>query len=71
MAGGLVVTDCASSSWAWLDVGCLLQNLGTTVGGTLTSALEPVWIVLGILAVLIIIILFAPNVKYIAPRISL
>ena len=70
MPSGLFVTDCSSSDWAWLDLGCSVQNIGTDVGTALTSALEPVWIVLGIVAILIIVILFAPNTKHIIPHLS-
>ena len=71
MAGGLFVSDCASSSLAWIDIGCTLENAGSAVGSTITSALEPVWIILAIVVVLVIIIAFAPNVKHIIPHIGL
>lgn len=70
MASGLFLSDCSSTDWAWLDIGCTLSNLGGVVGSTVTSALEPVWIILGILAVLIIVILFAPNTKHIIPHLT-
>jgi hypothetical protein len=70
MPSGLWVTDCSSSDWAWIDFGCTLQAVGTSVGTSVTSALEPVWIVLGIVALLIIVILFAPNTKHIIPHLS-
>ena len=69
MPSGLLVSDCSSSDWAWLDIGCEIQNIGTAVGTGLTSALEPIWIILGIIAVLLIVILFAPNTKHIIPLI--
>ena len=70
MVSGLFVTDCADSSWAWLDVGFQLENAGSVVGSTVTSALLPVWILLGVLVLLVIIIGFAPNVKHIIPHVS-
>jgi purine-cytosine permease-like protein len=70
MASGLFASDCSSSDWAWIDFGCVLQNIGTTVGTSVTSALEPVWIVLAIVVVLVVIILFAPNTKHIVPHIA-
>lgn len=70
MPSGLWVSDCSSSDWAWLDFGCTLQNVGTDVGSAVTSALQPVWIILGIVAVLIIVLLFAPNTKHIIPHLS-
>lgn len=70
MPSGLWVSDCSSTDWAWIDLGCLAQRLGTTVGATVTDALEPVWIILGIVAVLVIVILFAPNTKHIIPHLT-
>lgn len=70
MPSGLWISDCSSSDWAWLDLGCVVQNAGIAAGAAVTSALEPVWIVLGIIAVLIIIILFAPNTKHIIPHLT-
>lgn len=67
---GIWVTDCVDSSWAWLDLGCIFQKATTDLGAGLTAALEPVWIILGIVAVLIIVILFAPNTKHIIPHLS-
>jgi hypothetical protein len=70
MPSGLWVTDCSSSDWAWLDLGCQVQAIGTDVGAGITSLLEPVWIILAIVAVLIVVILFAPNTKHIIPHLS-
>lgn len=74
MPSGLFVSDCSSSDWAWLDLGCTVQNVGTDVGSAVTSALEPVWWILGIVAVLLVVVLlilgFAPNVKHIIPHIG-
>lgn len=67
MAGGLFGTDCVNSSYAWLDPGCLLESAGGTVGSTLTSALEPVWILLAIAFVFLLVLAFAPNVRHILP----
>jgi hypothetical protein len=73
MATGLGGEDC-SLAYAWLDPVCDAQNLltgvGSGVGTAVTSALEPVWIILAVVAVLIIIILFAPNTKHIIPHLS-
>ena len=64
MAGeGLFNTDCVSSSLAWLDPGCLLTNAGADVGSAVTSALEPVWIILGILFVFVLLIGIVPNLR--------
>lgn len=71
MASGLFTSDCSSSDWAWLDLGCDLESAGGVVGSTITSALEPVWIILAVLIVLVVIIAFAPNVKHIVPHIGL
>lgn len=67
MPSGLFAADCVDSSWAWLDPGCLLQSAGSTVGSTITKALEPVWIVLAIAFVFLLVLAFAPNVKFL-PR---
>lgn len=64
MAGdGLFATDCASSSLAWLDPGCLLDNAGASVGTAVTSALEPVWIILAVVVLLVILIGALPNFR--------
>lgn len=68
MAGGLFGTDCASSSYAWLDPGCLLESAGANIGSTVTSALQPVWILLAIAFVFLLVLAFAPNVKHFFPR---
>lgn len=70
MPSGLWVSDCSSSDWAWLDFGCTLQSIGASTGAAVTSALEPVWIVLGIVVLLVVIILFAPNTKHVIPHLS-
>lgn len=70
MASGLFVSDCSSTDWAWLDIGCTVQKVGTDVGAGVTSLLEPVWIILGFILVLVIIIAFAPNVKHIVPHLG-
>jgi hypothetical protein len=70
MAGGLFVTDCSSTDWAWLDLGCTVQNIGTDLGQGITNLLMPVWIILAIVAILIVIILFAPNTKHIIPHLT-
>lgn len=68
MAGvGLFGTDCVSSSLAWLDPGCLLENAGSDIGVGVTSALTPLWILLGVVVLLVILIGFLPNVRHIAP----
>lgn len=76
---GIFVTDCSSTDWAWLDPGCIIQNvgadLGGTVGGALQNALAPLWtpllvILVGII-IIVVIIGFAPNVKHIVPHIGL
>lgn len=71
MASGLFVSDCSSSDWAWLDLGCTVQNVGSSVGSAVTSALEPVWIILAVAVLIIIILAFAPNVRHIVPHIGL
>lgn len=74
MASGLFFSDCSSTDWAWVtwaDPGCLVQRIGTDVGSGVTSLLEPVWIVLGVIIVLVVIILFAPNTKHIIPHLGL
>jgi hypothetical protein len=69
MAGtGLFIANCADSSYAWLDPGCLLENVGSDVGTAVTSALLPVWIILGIVVLLVILIGTLPNVRHIVPR---
>jgi hypothetical protein len=70
MASGLFVSDCSSTDWAWLDLGCAVQNIGTDLGQGITNLLEPVWIILAVVAVLIIVILFAPNTKHIIPHLT-
>jgi hypothetical protein len=68
MAGsGVFGTDCTNSSLAWLDPGCLLENAGGDIGTAVTSALTPVWILLGIVVLLVVLIGVLPNVKHIAP----
>lgn len=67
MAGGLFGTDCVNSSYAWLDPGCLLDAAGSTVGSTVTSALEPVFILLAIAFIFLLVLAFAPNVRHILP----
>lgn len=69
MAGtGIFGTNCTDSSLAWLDPGCLLEDVGSSVGSAVTSALEPVWIILGIVVLLVILIGTLPNVRHIIPR---
>lgn len=64
MAGtGLFNTDCTDSSLAWLDPGCLLDNAGTSVGTAVTSALQPVWIILGVIVLLLVLLGTLPNFK--------
>lgn len=70
MPSGLFVGDCQSSSWAWLDLGCTVQNIGTDLGQGITNLLEPVWIILAVVAVLIVVVLFAPNTKHIIPHLT-
>lgn len=73
MSSGLFVQDCSSTDWAWLnwaDPGCLVQKIGVDVGAGVTSALEPVWIILGFVVVLVLIIAFSPNVKHIVPHLG-
>lgn len=70
MPSGLWTTDCSSSDWAWLDLGCTVQNIGTDLGQGVTNLLQPVWWILAIVAVLIIVVLFAPNTKHIIPHLS-
>jgi len=71
-ASGLFVTDCQDSSWAWLDLGCDVQNIGASVGSGVQSALSPVYTLLLIVAVTVIILVaiiaFSPNVKHIVPH---
>lgn len=67
MAGDGLFGNCSDSSLAWLDPGCLVQSAGADVGSAVTSALEPVWIILGIVVLLVILIGVLPNVKHIAP----
>lgn len=62
--------DCSSNSLAWLDPGCLVESAGSDVGSAVTSALEPVWILLGIVVILVILIGVLPNVKHIAPAVA-
>lgn len=70
MPSGLLIGDCQSTDWAWLDPGCLVQNIGTDLGQGITNLLEPVWIILAIVAILVIVILFAPNTKHIIPHLT-
>jgi hypothetical protein len=63
---GLFGESC-DTSIAWLDPGCLIQNVGTDLGSGVTSLLEPVWIILALVLVVVIIIAFAPNVRHIVP----
>lgn len=64
MAGtGLFTSDCTDSSLAWLDPGCLLDSAGTSIGTAATSALEPVWIILGVLILLVVLIGALPNFR--------
>lgn len=65
---GIIVSDCTESSLAWMDPGCLLGNVGATVGTAVTSALEPVWIILGFVVLLVILIGVLPNVKHVMPH---
>lgn len=68
MAGtGIFGTDCTDSSYAWLDPGCLLEGVGSSVGSAVTSTLEPVFILLAIAIVIIILIGTLPNVRHIIP----
>lgn len=59
--------SCTDSSLAWLDPGCLVQSTGASVGSAVTSALEPVWIILAVVVLLVILIGVLPNVRHIAP----
>jgi hypothetical protein len=78
MAGGLFVTDCSSTDWAWLDLGCAVQNIGTDLGGgvgnLVGNAISPLLtplLVIGIFIVIIVaIIAFSPNVKHIVPHLG-
>jgi hypothetical protein len=47
----------------WLDPGCLLTSAGESIGAGVTSALEPVWIILAVVVVLVIAIGLLPNLK--------
>jgi hypothetical protein len=67
MAGEGIFGDCTSGSYAWLDPGCLVESAGSAIGTTLTSALEPVWIILAVVVLLVILIGVLPNVRHIAP----
>jgi hypothetical protein len=79
MASGLFVSDCSSSDWAWLDLGCGVQavgaDLGTGVGSLIGNAISPLLtplVVIGIFILLLVVIIgFAPNVKHIVPHIGL
>lgn len=70
---GLFGEDCTDFP-AWLDPGCIVQNIGTDLGSGVTGLLQPVWIAVGIIGVLVVIILliigFAPNVKHVIPHLS-
>jgi hypothetical protein len=66
MAGGLFSEDC-STWYGSIDPGCILQAAGSDIGSSVTSTLEPVFIILGIAIVILLIIAFAPNVKHIVP----
>jgi hypothetical protein len=70
-ASGLFGTDCQDSSWAWLDLGCDLQSAGSVVGQTVSNALLPVYILLGIAFVFLLVLAFAPNIRHIFPKIVL
>lgn len=70
MAGEGIFGDCVSGSYAWMDPGCVLESAGSDIGSAVTSALEPVWIILGIAVVIIILIGVLPNVKHIAPAVG-
>jgi hypothetical protein len=52
---------------AWYDPGCLLEGVGSSVGTTVTNALQPVWIILVLVIVILLIIAFSPNVRHIVP----
>lgn len=67
---GIFASDCQSSSLAWFDPGCLVGNAGEVVGGAVTSALEPVWIILAIAFIFLLVLAFAPNVKHIVPHLG-
>lgn len=79
MASGLFASDCSSSDWAWLDLGCAVQNIGTSLGGgvgnLVGNAISPLLtplIVIGVfILILVVIIGFAPNVRHIVPHIGL
>jgi hypothetical protein len=75
MPSGLWTSDCSSSDWAWLDLGCVVQNVGTDlgggvgnlVGGAISPLLTPLFVI-GIFVVIILaIIAFSPNVKHVIP----
>jgi len=66
MAGEGLFGNCTDTGLGWLDPGCLIQNAGSDVGSAVTSALAPVWILLGIVVLLVILIGVLPNVKHIA-----
>jgi hypothetical protein len=66
-ATGIFGTSCTDSSYAWLDPGCLIENAGADIGSTVTTALEPVWIILGIAVLLVILIGTLPNIRHIIP----
>ena len=64
MAGtGLFTSDCTDSSLAWLDPGCLLDSAGTSIGTSVTSALEPVWIILAVVVLIVVLLGSLPNFR--------
>lgn len=67
MAPGILVSDCVESSLAWLDPGCLLGNAAASVGSAVTRALEPIWIILAVVVLLVVLIGTLPNVRHIVP----
>lgn len=79
MPSGLFVSDCTSSDWAWLDIGCGVQAVGTdignAVGGLVGGATAPLWTPLLVLLIAVVIVIaiiaFSPNVKHIVPHIGL
>jgi hypothetical protein len=78
MASGLFASDCSSTDWAWLDLGCIVQKVGGSVGQAaadatqpLVSQIETLFIIVAVFVVIIVaLIAFSPNVKHVIPHLG-
>lgn len=52
---------------AWYDPGCLVESAGSVIGQGVTNALEPVWIALAVIGIIVLLILllvgYAPGLR--------